>query len=113
MTSRSTKGAANLGETVILGIFDASEASNFGEHLANLLIERTPAEGTIGQRRLTKKHEAMLHQLEQQVARFKAEHKLNTYKKAKLGNRFKWVLREKGYDLAYVDQLTNWLMFKL
>jgi len=98
---------------VVLGLFDASEASDFGERLANLLIERTPAAGTVGHGRLTKKHEAMLHQLEQQVTKFKAEHKLNTYKKAKLGNRFKWVLREKGYDAVYVDHLTNWLMFKL
>jgi hypothetical protein len=98
---------------VAFGLFDAREASDFGERLAKLLIERTPEEGSIGKRRLTKKHEAMLHQLEQQVTKFKAEHKLNVYRKAKLGNRFKWVLREKGYDAEYVDQLTNWLMFKL
>ena len=55
----------------------------------------------------------MLHQLEQQVTRFKAEHKLNAYKKAQLGNKFKWTLKDKGYDTAYVDQVTNWLMFKL
>jgi len=99
---------------VVLGLFDAREASDFGEHLAKLLIERTPAAGeTVGKGRLTKKHEAMLHQLEKQVTRFKAEHKLNTYRKAKLGNRFKWVLRERGYDAEYVDQLTTWLMLKL
>ena len=99
---------------MVLGLFDAREASAFGEHLAKLLIERTPAAGAaVGKGRLTKKHEAMLHQLEKQVTRFKAEHKLNTYRKAKLGNRFKWVLREQGYDAEYVDQLTTWLMFKL
>jgi hypothetical protein len=98
---------------VVFGLFNAREASDFGEHLANLLIERTPVEGALGKGRITKKHEAMLHQLEQQVTRFKTEHKLNTFKKAKLGNRFKWVLREKGYDAEYVDQVTNWLMFKL
>ena len=98
---------------MVFGLFNAREASDFGERLANLLIERTPSEGALGKGRVTKKHEAMLHQLEQQVTRFKAEHKLNTYKKAKLGNRFKWVLREKGYDAEYVDQVTNWLMFKL
>ena len=97
----------------MLGWFDARAASAFGEQLAQSLVERTPVAGTVGQGRLTKKHEAMLHHLEQQLTRFKAEHKLNTYKKAKLGNRFKWVLREKGYDTEYVDHLTNWLMFKL
>jgi len=66
----------------------------FGRHaemprIAEMLIERTPAEGaTVGKHLLTKKHEAMLHQLEQQVVRFAAEHKLNAYKTAQLGNTF-------------------------
>ena len=97
----------------MLSWFDAREASRFGTTLAEMLIERTPAEGAVGRRLLTKKHEAMLHQLEQQVTRFKAQHKLNAYKKAQLGNKFKWTLKDKGYDAAYIDQVTNWLMFKL
>lgn len=98
----------------MLSWFDARDASKFGTTLAEMLIERTPAEGArVGKHLLTKKHEAMLHQLEQQVTRFKAEHKLNAYKKAQLGNKFKWTLKDKGYDTAYVDQVTNWLMFKL
>jgi hypothetical protein len=98
---------------MMLSWFDAREASAFGTRLAEMLVERTPADGTVGRRMLTKKHEAMLHQLEQHVVRFKAEHKLNAYKKAKLGNVFKWTLREKGYDVEYVDQLTHWLMLKI
>lgn len=98
---------------MMLSWFDAREASRFGTTLAEMLIERTPAEGAVGRRLLTKKHEAMLHQLEQQVTRFKAQHKLNAYKKAQLGNKFKWTLKDKGYDAAYIDQVTNWLMFKL
>ena len=98
---------------MIFNWFDANEADKFGVFLAELLIERTPVDDAIGKRSVTKKHEAMLHQLGQHVARFKAEHKLNMYKKAKLGNAFKWKLREKGYDAEYVDQMTNWLMFKL
>jgi hypothetical protein len=94
--------------------FNAREAKAFGTRLAEMLIERTPAEGaTVGKHLLTKKHEAMLHQLEQQVVRFAAEHKLNAYKTAQLGNTFKWTLKDRGYDAAYVDQVTNWLLLKL
>ena len=32
------------------GLFDAREASDFGERLATLLIERTPAAGSVGKR---------------------------------------------------------------
>jgi hypothetical protein len=98
---------------MIFSWFDAREANAFGASLATLLIERTPVEGTVGKRLLTKKHEAMLHQLEQHVSRFKRDHKLNTYTKAQLGNKFKWTLKDKGYDAGYVDQVTNWLMFQL
>lgn len=98
---------------MIFSWFDAREATVFGASLAEMLIERTPAEGAIGKRMLTKKHQAMLHQLEQQVTRFRLEHKLNVYKKAQLGNRFKWTLKDRGYDKEYVDQLTNWLMVQM
>lgn len=98
---------------MLLKWFDAREATEFGATLAQLLIDRTPDTGTVGERMKSKKHIAMLHQLEQQVAKFKAGHKLNMYKKAQLGNRFKWTLRDKGYDTAYIDELTNWLMLKL
>ncbi len=98
---------------MIFSWFDAREATKFGGHLAELLIERTPTDGKLGKRMVTKKHEAMLHQLEQHVTRFKAEQRLNAYKKAQLGNRFKWTLRDRGYDSDYVDQVTHWLMFKL
>jgi len=31
------------------------------------------------------------------------------YKKAQLGNLFKWRLLEAGVDSAYVDGLTDWI----
>ena len=98
---------------MLLSWFDAREASKFGTTLAEMLIERTPVDGKLGKRMAAKKHEAMLHQLEQHVTRFGAEHRLNAYKKAQLGNRFKWTLRDRGYDAEYVDQVTHWLMIKL
>ena len=48
----------------------------------------------------------------QQMARFKLEHKLNIYKKAQLGNAFKWALKDAGYDPEFVDQLTKNMMLK-
>ena len=98
---------------MIFNWFDAREANDFGATLAELLIQRTPEDGKVGKRMVTKKHEAMLHQLSQHVITFKATHKLNMYKKAQLGNKFKWTLKDKGYDTEYIDQLTNWLMFQL
>jgi hypothetical protein len=93
--------------------FDAKSAQEFGEQLANALIERTPLEEMKSEKSLSKKHEAMLNKLNQMIVDFKKENTLNFYKKAKLGNRFRWVLIEKGYDQEYVDRMTNWLIIKL
>jgi hypothetical protein len=69
---------------MLLSWFDAREASKFGTTLAEMLIERTPAEGKHGKRMVAKKHEAMLHQLEQHVTRFGTEHKLTPTRKRSL-----------------------------
>ena len=49
----------------------------------------------------------------EEVAEFKAAHKLNIYKKAQLGNAFKWTLKEAGYQASDVDALTVLLMRQL
>jgi len=48
-----------------------------------------------------------------QVQQFKKDRRLNVYKKAKLGNAFKWSLRDAGYDVDYVNELTEWLMLRV
>jgi hypothetical protein len=94
--------------------FDAREEKQFGQSLAAILIERLSLEGPARNNRLMgKKHDAMLHNMMQQISSFTRDRKMNTYKKAQVGNAFKWALKDKGYDPEYVDQLTNWLMLKI
>lgn len=47
-----------------------------------------------------------------QIQEFKMKHELNVYKKAKLGNAFKWKLLEADYDPVLVDELTKLLLLK-
>lgn len=95
------------------GWFDAAEAQGFGRLLANSFVERLPpADKTTDKKFEAKAREAMV-KMGKQVAAFRADHQLNMYKKAKLGNAFKWTLREAGFDPAYSDQLTEWLMLQL
>lgn len=94
--------------------WDVREEKQFGYSLAELLIDRLGLEEPVLNNRLKgKKHDAMLHTMLQRIASFKLDRKLNTYKKAQIGNAFKWTLKDKGYDPDYVDQLTNWLMLKI
>lgn len=94
--------------------FDASQEKQFGHALAESLIDRLALEEPAANNRLRgKRHDAMLHNMQQQITEFTLDRKLNTYKKAQLGNAFKWTLKDKGYDPEYVDQITNWLMLKI
>ncbi len=47
------------------------------------------------------------------AADFQAENKLGIYGKARLGNTFKWELKELGYREAFVDEATKGLILSL
>lgn len=101
------------GEGVMLSWFDAREAKKFGEGLAAFFIERSPIEASKKDAKtFARKRAEVLDKMAQQVLQFRATHKLNIYKKAQLGNAFKWALRDAGYDSDYVDELTNWLSLR-
>ena len=52
--------------------------------------------------RLRKTHDLIFARLEQ----FARSRKLNIYKKARLGNRVRWALREAGYAPEFTDSLS-------
>jgi hypothetical protein len=87
---------------------DTSEVDRFVDEIVGNLVKRFPplAAGAYSKKefeRLTKTHKSILDQVE----RFAAEHKLNIFKKARLGNRFKWALKEAGYPPMVVDAFTQ------
>lgn len=93
--------------------FAAEESRAFGKNLAKFYIERVPFETPFSTKKFAAKTQETLKKVESQVQQFKAKESLNLYKKAKLGNSFKWALRDAGYDNQYVDELTEWLMLRL
>ena len=97
---------------MVLNWFDASEAKEFGASLAHFYIERVPPGDSSGNNKSRDKKQEVINKMFQQMARFRLEHKLNIYKKAQMGNAFKWALKDAGYDPVFVDQLTKELMLK-
>ncbi len=95
---------------MVLSWFDAKEAKEFGKSLAQFYIDQIPVGMTGGDKKTLIRKKEALDKLFNKMAHFKREHKLNIYKKAQLGNAFKWSLEEAGYDPKYVDQLTKELM---
>ena len=98
---------------MILSWFDAQKAKDFGTSLAAFFIERVPVKDRIEEEKFAAKTQKILAQMARQVTQFKAQNKLNTYKKAQLGNAFKWTLKDAGFEGAYIDQLTKWLMLQV
>ncbi len=95
------------------GWFDVKEAELFGNELAEFYDARSRANEKIKNQKQTEKQQKLIVQCLQKARQFKSSHKLNFYKKAKLGNAFKWKLREKGHDMKLVDLLTKDILLAL
>ena len=87
--------------------FDCSEVDVFVDSIVADLVKRFPPEGVElpakkATERLRKTHDVIFRRVET----FAGAQSLNLYKKAHLGNRFKWTLKEAGYPAEFVDALT-------
>ena len=92
--------------------FDARDAQEFGITLAEFFMERVPLEQPHKKIKSLAKKQEVLDKMFLQIPAFKMKHQLNIYKKAKLGNAFKWKLLDADYDPELVDELTKLLMLK-
>jgi len=93
--------------------FNASEAEQFGKTLAQFVIERVPNSKDKAKNKSLTKQLEVADKLYLMIDQFKGNHKLNFYKKAKLGSAFKFELINAGYDSAFINQMTKGLMLKL
>lgn len=94
---------------MILNWFDAKEAKEFGISLAEFYMSKITPDEAASKKEFNKRKET-LNKLFEKMAAFAKENKLNVYKKAQLGNAFKWTLKEAGYEQIFIDHLTKELM---
>jgi len=92
--------------------FDARDAQEFGITLAEFFMERIPLEMPNKKIKSLARKQEVLDKMFVQIQSFRMKHKLNIYKKAKLGNAFKWKLLDAEYDPEFVDDLTKALLLK-
>jgi hypothetical protein len=97
----------------MFGLFSGSKKINeFAKELAANLSKRYPPaldvnpEKKISANRLTK----VLEEALQSASEFQRENRLGLLGKAKLGNEFKWQLKELGYSEQFIDVATEGLM---
>lgn len=100
---------------MILKLFAASNIDEFAKNLAQDIAKRYPPaiannpEQMVSQKRLT----AILEEAFNRAHQFNREQKLGMFKKAKLGNTFKWELKEMGYEEKFVEMATEGLIVYL
>ena len=96
-------------------LFGPSKTDEFAKNLAQDIAKRYPPaiannpEQMVSQKRLT----AILEEAFNKARQFNTENQLGMLKKAKLGNTFKWELKEMGYDKKFVDMATEGLIVYL
>ena len=96
----------------MLKFFSTSGVDKFAKDLAQDISQRYPVAiandpaRKVSANRLT----AILEDAFGQASAFAAEHKLGYFKKAKLGNTFRWELKEMGYDDKFVEIATEGLI---
>jgi hypothetical protein len=96
----------------LFGSVSGKEVDGFAITLAQELAKRYPpaldkdSERKISQKRLT----TLLEDTFNRAADYRKQHKLGVYKKARLGNTFRWELQEMGYSQKFVEAATEGLI---
>lgn len=98
-----------------MGLFGSASGKDvdaFAKTLALDLAKRyPPALDKGGERKLSQKRlTSILEETFGKAVVFKNEHKLGVYKKARLGNTFRWELQELGYSEKFVETATEGLV---
>lgn len=98
----------------IFGLLNTREIDEFGVELANDLGRRfPPASESRTDAGAKNQIRIILEGLGARAVRYHAENRLGIYKKAKLGNVFKWRLKELGYSDEFAEHATKDIITRL
>jgi hypothetical protein len=98
----------------ILKIFDTKELEAFANSLAEDLGRRfPPASEARTDPGATQQIKIILDGLAARAVRYHQQHRMGVYKKAKLGNVFKWRLQELGYSHQFAERATKEIITRL
>lgn len=96
----------------MFGSASSKQVDEFAKGLVEELAKRyPPALDQGGERKLSQKRlTAILEDTYGKAIAFKNEHKLGVYKKARLGNTFRWELESQGYSKKFIEAATEGLV---
>ena len=96
------------------GLLDTRELEEFATGLATDLGRRfPPASEARTDAGAAHQIKVIVEGLAARARRYHEEHKLGVYRKAKLGNVFRWKLKELGYSEEFVERVTKEIVTQL
>jgi hypothetical protein len=96
----------------LFGSVTGKDVDRFAKELAEDISKQYPpaldqaGSRTLSDKRLTR----ILEDACTKAAAYKEQHKLGVYKKARLGNTFRWELEELGYTKKFIETATEGLV---
>ena len=98
----------------IFSFLDSKELTEFATALAGDLARRfPPASETRTDAGAVHQVKVILDGLAARAVRYHEQHKLGVYRKAKLGNVFRWKLTELGYSVDFAERATKEIITRL
>jgi hypothetical protein len=100
----------------IFGSASGKQVDAFAVALAREVAEQCPPVAGEGGGRPAvppRKLVATLEEVNRKAVEFKNQHKLGIYKKARLGNSFRWELIELGYDKRFAEDVTQRMVVQI
>jgi hypothetical protein len=98
----------------LFGLVDTTDLEQFASNLATDLGRRfPPASESRTDPGAAHQIKVILEGLGARAVRYQSEHALGVYRKAKLGNVFKWKLREIGYSDGFSERATKEIITRL
>ncbi|MBI1398119.1 MAG: hypothetical protein GC151_19270 [Betaproteobacteria bacterium] len=98
----------------MLGIFDTRKVDDFAKSLAQDFARRfPPANEGRTDKGVTSQYSVVSEAIYGRAIRFHQENRLGLYRKAKLGNTFRWQLKEIGYTDGFIEKLTRGMVVRL
>lgn len=87
--------------------FDTKEVDEFARVIAAELVKRVPPSALDSHtRKAADRLRNTHHAIFARAGKFARTHQLNVYKRARLGNGFRWALKEAGYPPDFVESWT-------
>jgi len=96
----------------LFGSISGDKVDDFAKSLAQDLAKRYPPElDKGGARKLSQKRlSTILEDIYEKAITFKKQHNLGVYKKARLGNTFRWEMEQLGYTKNFIETATEGLI---